>query len=216
MIRMFAGKTLISKVQKIYHKTLHAVLETYEKSYEDLLLMNDDISIHQNHLHFLATEIFNKSSIFNSINNLNPLLMWNWFSFKLILYESRKGNVMHFPLVPSTWHEINYLLFSGTLLGNILFPHKIKENNTTEVLKVKLKEIGNVSCICTECVAKDQRRIQNPVSFNDFNPLNEFNPLTVCARSYFLELLLVSEYPSEYYYLNSFNCCIFVFFVFFY
>ena len=75
MIRMFAGKTLISKVQKIYHKTLHAVLETYEKSYEDLLFINDDISIHQNHLHFLAPEIFNKSSIFNSINNLNPQVM---------------------------------------------------------------------------------------------------------------------------------------------
>ena len=46
MIQMFAEKTLISKVQKIYHKTLYAVLETYEKSYEDLLLINDDVSIH--------------------------------------------------------------------------------------------------------------------------------------------------------------------------
>ena len=75
MIRMFSGKTLISKVQKIYLKTLHAVLDTYEKSNENLLLINDDISIHQNHLHFLATEIFNKSSIFHSINNLNPQFM---------------------------------------------------------------------------------------------------------------------------------------------
>ena len=79
MIRMFAGKTLISKVQKTYRKTLHAVHKTYEKSYEDRLLMNEDISIHQNHLHFLATETFNKSSIFNSINNLNPQFMWSCF-----------------------------------------------------------------------------------------------------------------------------------------
>ena len=150
MIRMFAGKTLISKVQKIYHKTLHAVLETYEKSYEDLLLMNDDISIHQNHLHFLATEIFNKSSIFNSINNLNPQFMWNCFSFKLILYELRKGNVMHFPPVPSTWHGINYLLFAGSLLGNTL-PREIKESNSTEVFKAKLKEKGKDFFTCTAC-----------------------------------------------------------------
>ena len=65
----------MSKIQKIYHKTLHAVLETYEKSNEDLLLINYYISIHQNHLYFLATEIFNKSLIFNSINNLNPQFM---------------------------------------------------------------------------------------------------------------------------------------------
>ena len=42
---MFAGKILISKIQKIYHKTMHAVLETYHKLYEDLLLMNNNTSI---------------------------------------------------------------------------------------------------------------------------------------------------------------------------
>ena len=87
MIRMFAGKTLISKVEIIYHRTLRVVLETYEKSYEDLLLMNDDISIHQTHLHFVVTEIFIKSSVFNSINNLKPQFVWNCLSFQLILYE---------------------------------------------------------------------------------------------------------------------------------
>ena len=101
--------------------------------------MNDDISIHQNHMHFLATEIFNKSSMFSSINNLNPQFMWNCFSFKLILYELKKGNVMFFPPVPSIGHGINYLLFSGSLLGKIL-PREIKESNSTEVFKAKLKE----------------------------------------------------------------------------
>ena len=57
------------------------------KSYEDLLLTNDDISIHQNYLHFLAREIF------KSINNLNLQFMWNYFSLKPILYDLRKGNV---------------------------------------------------------------------------------------------------------------------------
>ena len=112
--------------------------------------MNDDISIHQNHLHFLATEIFNKSSIFNFINNLNPQFMWNCSSFKLILDELRKVNVMHFPPVPSAGHGINHLSFSGNLLGHTL-PREIKESNTIEVFKAKLKEIGNVSCTCTVC-----------------------------------------------------------------
>ena len=44
MIWTFAGEKLISKVIKIYYRTLlHIVHRTYEKSYEDLLLMNDDI-----------------------------------------------------------------------------------------------------------------------------------------------------------------------------
>ena len=75
--------------------------------------------------------------------------MWNCFSFKLILYELRKGNAMHFTPVPLTWHGIDYLLFSRSLLGNTLLPHEIKENNSTEDFKAKLKEIGNVSYTCT-------------------------------------------------------------------
>ena len=66
LIWMFAGKTLISKVQKIYFRTMQVVYNTYEKSYNELLILNRDISIHQKHLHCLATEIY------QSFNNLNP------------------------------------------------------------------------------------------------------------------------------------------------
>ena len=46
--------------------------------------MNDDISIHQNHLQFFATEIL------KSANNMNLQFMCNYFSFKPILYELTK------------------------------------------------------------------------------------------------------------------------------
>ena len=58
-----AGKTLISKVKTIHHITLQVVYETNDKSYEDLLLLNDGTSIHQKHLHFSATEIFKSVNI---------------------------------------------------------------------------------------------------------------------------------------------------------
>ena len=109
MIWMFAGKRWYQKFKKIYYRTLHIV---NEKSYEDLLFMNDAISIYQNHLHFLAKEIF------KSVINLNLQFMWNYFSFKPIVYELRKG--MYFSAAGSTWQGINYLLFCGSLLGNAL------------------------------------------------------------------------------------------------
>ena len=58
-----AGKTLISKVKTIHHITLQVVYETNDKSYEDLLLLNDGISINQKHLPFSATEIFKSVNI---------------------------------------------------------------------------------------------------------------------------------------------------------
>ena len=44
LIWMFAGKTLISKVQKIHFRTLQVVYNIYEKSYNELLILNRDIS----------------------------------------------------------------------------------------------------------------------------------------------------------------------------
>ena len=43
LIWMFAGKTLISKVQKIHFRTLQVVYNTYEKSYNELLILNRGI-----------------------------------------------------------------------------------------------------------------------------------------------------------------------------
>ena len=37
---MFAGKTLISKVQKIHFRAFQEVYSTYEKSYNELLILN--------------------------------------------------------------------------------------------------------------------------------------------------------------------------------
>ena len=58
LIWMFTGKALIPKVQKIRFRTLQVVYNTYEKSYNELLILNRNISIHQKHLHLLATEVY--------------------------------------------------------------------------------------------------------------------------------------------------------------
>ena len=94
LIWMFAGKTLMSKVQKIDFRTLQVVYNTYEKYYNELLILNRDISIHQKHLHLLATEVY------KSVNNLNPQFMWNYFNFSTLPYEMRKGNRVN---LPETW-----------------------------------------------------------------------------------------------------------------
>ena len=74
LIWMFAGKTFISTVQKMHFSTSQVVYNKYEKSYNELLILNRDISIHQKHQHFLATNVY------KSVNNLNPQFMWNYFN----------------------------------------------------------------------------------------------------------------------------------------
>ena len=54
---MFAGKTLINKICKIHHRTLQVVYDDFNKSYDELLELNNDLSIHQRHLRYLAIEV---------------------------------------------------------------------------------------------------------------------------------------------------------------
>ena len=82
---MFAGKTLINKIWKIHHKTLQLVYDEYNKSYEEILQLNNNVSIHLRHLKSLALEVF------KSFMHLNLEFMWSNFNENSILYQLRKG-----------------------------------------------------------------------------------------------------------------------------
>ena len=68
LIWMFAGKTLINKICKIHHRTLQVVYNEYNKSYQELLQLNNIVSIHQ-YLQYLALEFV------KSLMHLNPEFM---------------------------------------------------------------------------------------------------------------------------------------------
>ena len=78
---MFAGKLLISRVQKIHFRLLQVVHNTYDTTYNELLSTNSDVSIHQRHLRFLVTEVF------KSVNKLNPHFMWDFFKATFFPYD---------------------------------------------------------------------------------------------------------------------------------
>ena len=140
----FAGKTLLSKVQEIHFRTLQVFYNIYEKSYNDLLIFNRDITIHQKHLHFLATDVY------KSVNNLNPEFMWNYFNFSALPYELRKGNKVNLPQTRTCRYGINSLLFRGLLLWNNL-SQNVKESHSVAQFKENIKELGNLTCSCVAC-----------------------------------------------------------------
>ena len=107
---MFPGILLISRVQKIHFRSLQVVHKTCDVTYDELLSINSDISIHQRHLRFLLTEVL------KSVNNLNPHFLWDYFKMNFFPYDLKKGNTLHFPPAHSTRHGINSLFLQGSLL----------------------------------------------------------------------------------------------------
>ena len=92
---MFAGKKLINKICKMCHRTLQVLYNEYNKSYQELLQLNNNVPIHQRHLQYLALEVF------NSIMHLNPEFTWSYFNENPILYDLGKGTKVFLPSVKS-------------------------------------------------------------------------------------------------------------------
>ena len=75
IIWMFCHKQDYLKIANIQYKALKIVYNS-DESYKELLLLNNEVSIHQKQLCILATEIF------KSLADLNPDFMKSYFTIK--------------------------------------------------------------------------------------------------------------------------------------
>ena len=141
---MFAGKTLTNKICKIHHRTLRVVHNEYNKSYGELLHLNNNVSIRQRHLQYLALEVF------KSFMHLNPEFMWSYFNENLIPYDLGKRIKVFLAQVKSFRLGLNSIHFRGSILRNNL-ASLIKNSQTINEFKGKLKNLGNIHCTCGVC-----------------------------------------------------------------
>ena len=144
LIWMFANKSSIDKILKIHKRTLQIVYDVYDESYEKLLNRSDDISIHQKHLRHLAIEVY------KSLAKLNPGFMWNFFERNHTPYNLRRGDLLLLPPAKSIRYGVNSLAFRGSLLWNNL-PPQVKESQTLEEFKNRIKNLRSIHCTCTVC-----------------------------------------------------------------
>ena len=141
---MFGGKTLINKICKIHHRTLQVVYDDFNKSYDELLELNNDLPIHQRHLRYFSIEMF------KSIIHLNPHFTWCNFEEKPMPYNLRYGSKLVLPKTKSSRFCINSLQFRGSFLWNSL-PVSLKNCRSLNEFKRQLKNLGNIHCTCLVC-----------------------------------------------------------------
>ena len=104
-------KSIYFKMQKNHDKTLRVIYQS-DESYENLLNVDNSVSLHQRHLRILVTEIF------KGVSKKNPNFMWSYFSSKNVSYNLRKGPSLLLPSAKSTVYGTNSVHFKGTLIWN--------------------------------------------------------------------------------------------------
>ena len=76
--------------------------------------------------------------------------MWNFFERNHIPYNLRRGDLLLLPPAKSTRYGVNSLAFWVGLLWNNL-PPQVKEGQTLEEFKNKIKNLRSIQCTCTVC-----------------------------------------------------------------
>ena len=140
---MFCKITIYFKMQKTHRKTLRVIYQL-DESYENLLNLDNSVSLHQRHLRFLVTEIF------KSVSKTNPKFMWSYFSSKNLSYNLRKGPSLSLPSAKSTVHETNSVHFKSMFIWKNL-PYFVISSASVFEFKRNLKTLGSTDCSCIIC-----------------------------------------------------------------
>ena len=128
---MFCHKQDYLKIEKIQYKALKIVYNGNE-SYEQLLLRNNEVSIHQKQLRIVTTEVF------KSLADINPDFMKSYFTIKEIPYCLRNGNFLKIPSTRSKRCGTNSIVFRAGLMWNKL-PLSVKQSHSLIEFKFKIK-----------------------------------------------------------------------------
>ena len=144
LIWMFCYKGLGNKIDAVHKRALRAVTGTFDKSFDEILCLYNDTTIHQRSLRVLATEIY------KCLSNQYPEIVRELFLFKSSIYDSRSGILLSLPPTKSVRFGMNSIIFRASQLWNTL-PGLIKKSSTIATFKERLEALDNLPCCCQLC-----------------------------------------------------------------
>ena len=160
LIWMFCDRSLNSKINALHERALRIAYQDYESSFEDLLVKDSTVTIHEKNLRSLATEMFKIEKklapefICNLIKNSNS----NYLTRSHYqITETEDGSSideksrMRVPKVHKVKSGIDTVSFTGPKIWNSL-PEKTKNSKTIDSFKNNLKELDLTrECPCSIC-----------------------------------------------------------------
>ena len=142
---MFCGKTANNEINRVHKRALHIVLRDYDASFDELLVENEEKTIHVRNLQMLITEVY------KSLNHQNPSFLWELFARKEINYSLRIKDLLALPKALTTSLGINSIYFRGSILWNGT-PDVIKSSNTVFAFMKNIKNWSGEFCNCSICI----------------------------------------------------------------
>ena len=83
---MFCGRTANKEINRVHKRALRILLKDYVASFDELLVRNQEKTIHVQNLQQLMIE--------ESLNHENPSFLWDLFTRKEVNYDLRIKDIL--------------------------------------------------------------------------------------------------------------------------
>ena len=156
---VFVILTLNAKINRLHERALRIAYNDYISSFEDLLVKDGSVTIHEKNLRSLVTEMFKIK------NKLSPPFICDLVKESNIKYQTRshysitenegqqnidKKHVLTVPKVYKVKTGTESFSNVGPILWNSL-PEDVKNADTLVSFKSKVKELTFDNCPCSIC-----------------------------------------------------------------
>ena len=141
---MFHNRTLNNKINKLHERALRIVYNRDELSFQELLELDNSVSIHHRNLQRLATEMFKIK------NNLSPIPVREIFNANECQYDLRNKRHWETTNTRTVLYGTETIRYRGPKTWDIL-PQIIKDSKTINEFKAKIKTWKPFDCTCRLC-----------------------------------------------------------------
>ena len=144
LVWMFHNRTLNHKINKLHERALRIVYKNDKSTFQELLVKDESVTIHQRNLQRLAIEMFKIK------NHLSPQPMQNLFTEKFYQHDLRKKRSWETYNLRTVWYGTETICNMGPKTWDLL-PNDIKESNSLLEFKQKIKKWRTTECTCRLC-----------------------------------------------------------------
>ena len=141
---MLHNRTLNNKINKLHERALRLVYKNDNCTFQELLEMDNAVTIHDRNLQKLATEMFKVK------NEISPLPIQELFEEHINYHNLRSNRFWEISKVRTVNYGTETMRYRGPKVWELL-PINIEESKSLEEFKYKIKKWKPTDCTCRLC-----------------------------------------------------------------
>ena len=141
---MFYSRRLNNKINSTHERVLWIIYQENTSTFQKLLIKENSVSIHHKKLQVLGTKTFKIH------RGLPPEIARETFVFKTSSYNLRRNDTFEKRQMHSPYHGTESLSFLGPKIWDLV-PVELKQSESLDYFKLKIKNWVPFKCVCRLC-----------------------------------------------------------------